>query len=112
MVYEEIVRCDDALAAWIKERRDIIFKPCSRELQLKVRDILAVAPRLIKVKNNKSMADPWVIAQAMLEDAIVVTNEVHGSNTDIKIPNVCDHFDVSYIDEYTFAERENIFNRR
>ncbi len=111
-VYNEITNCDDGLARWIKDRKDLIVRPSTDVLlQNKVREILRLFPKVIKVQKSKSMADPWVVAQAIVDGAIVVTKEIHGANTDIKIPNVCDHFNVKYINDYAFALRENVFNR-
>lgn len=108
-VYEEILKRDDSLASWIKKRKDVLVRPYTQDLQQKVRDILQLFPKLIKVQKNQSMADPWVIAQAMVDGAIVVTKEIAGFNTDIRIPNVCTHFQIEFINEFDFAQRENIF---
>jgi len=49
------------------------------------------------------MADPWVIAHAIKEGAVVVTKEekVTALNSKkIKIPNVCDNMKVDWINDF------------
>jgi len=48
-------------------------------------------------------ADPFVIAQAKVHNAIVVTHErlVPPESNKVKIPNVCERFDVKYTNLYT-----------
>lgn len=47
-------------------------------------------------------ADPWVIAHAKIENAIVVTQEtlVPSVSSQVKIPNICNQFGVKWIDLY------------
>jgi hypothetical protein len=56
------------------------------------------------------LADPWVIAHAMKEKAIVVTKEskVTTSTDKIKIPNVCENMGVECINDFRFIEEMNI----
>ena len=110
-VYQEILVQDDSLAAWIKKRKDKLVSPISVTVQQEVRFILQKFPKLIKVKNNHSMADPWVVAQAIVDKSIVVTKEIIGANTDIKIPNVCQSYGIEYIDEIELAKREKLFQK-
>lgn len=108
-VFDEITKTqDDSLATWVKARKDKLIHPITIPLQHQVREILNKFPKLINVKKNQSMADPWVIAHAIVENAIVVTKEAMGANTDIKIPNVCVAYNLEYIDEFELAERENL----
>ncbi|HRG07967.1 MAG TPA: DUF4411 family protein, partial [Cyclobacteriaceae bacterium] len=60
---------------------------------------------------SRSLADPWVIAHAMKENATVVTKEekiTAVNTTKIKIPNVCDNMKVRWINDYKFVEELNI----
>jgi predicted nuclease of predicted toxin-antitoxin system len=60
---------------------------------------------------QRSLADPWVIAYAMSENACVVTKEekVIASNSDkIKIPNVCENMNVRCINDFKFIQEVNI----
>jgi len=47
-------------------------------------------------------ADPWVIAQSKIDSAVVVTQEalVGINSKKVKVPNICDEFDVHYLDTY------------
>jgi len=58
------------------------------------------------------MADPWVIAHAMVEKAIVVSKEYrtreHQKDTRIKIPDVCMHYELPCINDYQFVEEVGI----
>jgi predicted nucleic acid-binding protein len=107
-VYEEILKKDDSLVEWIKQRKEKLVHPITIPVQQKVTEILSRFPKLIKVYRNQSMADPWVIAHALIENAIVITKEIPGSNTDIKIPNVCIAYQLEYMDEIGLAEREKL----
>lgn len=42
------------------------------------------------------VADPFLIARAMVTGAVVVTEEKRKGNA-AKIPNVCEHFNVDYM---------------
>ena len=107
-VFEELIKQDDDLSKWVKLRKEKLVHPITETIQLKVREILKTFPRLINVRKNQSMADPWIIAHALVENAIVVTKESMGFNSDIKIPNVCVAYKLEYIDEIKLATRENL----
>ena len=67
----------------------------------------------ILVDNTKarSLADPWVIAHSIHENATVVTKEekVTALNTNkIKIPNVCDNLGVRWINDFQFIDELDI----
>ncbi len=61
---------------------------------------------LVDSTKQRSIADPWVIAHAMNENACVVTKEekVTSSTTKIKIPNVCENMNVRCIHDFQFIE--------
>lgn len=57
------------------------------------------------------MADPWVIAHALKENAVVVTKEekVTAINSSkVKIPNVCENMGIRYINDFEFIEELGI----
>jgi hypothetical protein len=58
--------------------------------------------RLVDSTKWRSVADPWVIAHAMSENAIVVTKEPYEPNsTDrVKIPNVCEAMGIEWMDDF------------
>ena len=66
---------------------------------------------LVDNTKQRSLADPWVIAHALRENAIVVTKEekiTAVNTTKIKIPNVCDNMGVAWINDFKFIEELNI----
>ncbi|GIW53031.1 MAG: twitching motility protein PilT [Gemmatimonadales bacterium] len=56
---------------------------------------------------DEKNADPWVVAYAMAKGCFVVTNERFDANIRrrIKIPNVCQAFNVQYVDLFEMLRR-------
>jgi predicted nucleic acid-binding protein len=94
-VLHEIEKVDDELLAWLKVRR-YIFEVPDEVVQQKLKAILAQFQRLVDTKKGRSIADPWVIAQAQVLGAIVVTEEVASKGKSPKIPDVCESLKVPY----------------
>ena len=94
IVYEEIVRTEDDLSRWLRAS-DIPIRKIDENVTKCLQEIYSSDPNhKLLVDNNKarSLADPWVIAHSINENAIVVTKEekVTALNTKkIKIPNPC-----------------------
>ncbi len=109
MVYDEIVRTDDDLSDWLKTSK-IKVKPITSDVTQILTTIYAANSNhkhLVDNKKGRSLADPWVIAHAIKESAIVVTKEekVTALNSKkIKIPNVCDNMGVDWITDYKMVE--------
>jgi len=96
-VFHELERKDDKLLKWGKERRGM-FLPLSDAVQEAARKILKQFPRLVDARTGKSFADPFVIATAEVTDTTVVTGEKPtGSPDRPKIPDVCEHFEIPWI---------------
>lgn len=108
-VKKEILKDDDGLANWIKPR-PYIFKEITIDVQKHLRNIMALYPRLVDSTRQRSIADPWVIAFALQDNAIVVTKEMPtGANSRrIKIPDVCEAMKVSWMDDFQFAKEIGI----
>ncbi len=113
MVFDEIASTEDDLSKWLKESNIPVRKinePVSKCLQ----DIYAkkeLHKFLVDNTKARSLADPWVIAHALNEKAIVVTKEekVTAINSRrIKIPNVCDNMGVQWINDFELVRRLNI----
>jgi hypothetical protein len=107
-VYLEIKRKDDELFAWVKQQPDLI-EPINGTIQQHVRTILEQYPKLIDTRNNRSGADPFVIALAMENSCTVVTGELptfkpHRPN----IPDVCTGFNVDYMNIVTLMRTEEM----
>lgn len=110
MVYDEIVKTDDDLSDWLKGS-NIKVKPITSDVTQILTSIYAADPshkHLVDNKKGRSLADPWVIAHAIKESAVVVTKEekVTALNSKkIKIPNVCENMEVEWITDYKMVEQ-------
>ena len=109
-VKREILHLDDGLAEWIKVR-PYFFREITLEVQEELRKIMTKFPRLVDSTKQRSIADPWVIAFAITENAIVVTKETPVGNNSrrIKIPDVCNELGVHWIDDFQFARELGIY---
>ena len=109
MVYDEIVRTDDELSDWLKNS-NIKSKAITTEVTEILKSIYDADTNhkhLVDSKKGRSLADPWVIAHAIKEQATVVTKEEKVTalnSTKIKIPNVCDNMGVKWINDYKMVE--------
>ena len=104
MVYEEIIRTEDDLSKWLKGSKIPINK-INEPVTIHIRKILGDYPQLVDNTKARSLADPWVIAHALHENATVVTKEekVTALNSyKIKIPNVCDNIGIRWINDFEF----------
>lgn len=105
MVYTEIIRTEDNLSKWLKQSKIPKYE-VTEKVTTCLQEIYSKDPNhetLVDNTKGRSIADPWVIAHAMSENAIVVTKEekITASNTTkIKIPNVCDAMNVKYINDF------------
>jgi Domain of unknown function (DUF4411) len=89
-VYREIEKKDDVAFDWLKARRMIVVE-IDTQIQQRVTAILAVHPRLIDTRKNRSSGDPFVIALAQSRGFSVVTGEkASGILAKPNIPDVCD----------------------
>jgi len=113
LVYEEIEKGEDNLFEWLKNS-DIPIKKIDGEVTNCLKEIYSSNPDhkyLVSSNGIHSKADPWVIAHAMKEKAIVVTKEKKDfirKQTKIKIPHVCDNMNISWIDDFDFIKNLNI----
>lgn len=112
-VNNEIVRTEDDLAKWLKNSKIPVLK-IEQEVTNCIRSIFNANPAhqgLVDNIKGRSLADPWVIAHAIVENAIVVTKEekVTALNAKrIKIPNVCENMGVRWINDFEFIKMLNI----
>ena len=90
---------DDDLLEW-SNQHDTLFVPLTDRIQQETANILKDYPTLIKLKSTaNSNADPFLIATAKVEDAIIVSNEKLGDEktNDYHIPNVCKKYNIPCI---------------
>ena len=113
MVYDEIVKTDDDLSRWLKSSK-IPIKKIDEQVTKCLKDIYSADPNhkyLVDNTKARSLADPWVIAHALRENAVVVTKEEKVTalnSTKIKIPNVCEKMNVSWINDFQLIEELGI----
>jgi len=107
-VQREILKEDDALSEWIKAHPSFVHE-INEDVQIKLREVLSQFPYLVNATKDRSMGDPWVIAHAWSLNATVVTSEIKSNSVKrVKIPDVCEHFNVRYIDVFKFLEEVGI----
>lgn len=113
MVYDEITRTDDDLSNWLKTS-NIKVNPITTAVTQALSALYAANPNhklLVDNKKGRSLADPWVISHAIVDNAIVVTKEemVTASNSKkIKIPNVCQNMGVDCINDFEMIDQLNL----
>jgi hypothetical protein len=110
-VWNEISRGnpDPRINAWLKQRSYIFLIPTSTELLFipkifQVNHFKALIGEREKLKGTP-VADPFVIACAKIRCGTVVTEEKLKPNA-AKIPNVCKHFNISYMDLEKFMQQQ------
>ncbi len=107
-IYQEIMRIDDDLNDWLKERKDCVT-PDSDELQMQVKEIVNSYPRLVSVGSGRSSADPYLIAAAFLAKGVVVSDESPSNNiNNPKIPDVCKDLDIECIKPVVFYHQTGL----
>jgi len=104
-VLREIEKIDDDLKTWCFQRKHM-FRDITTEIQVELRKIMKTYPRLVDSTRQRSVADPWVIAFAIIHKATVVTKEtpIGPDGRRIKIPDVCAALGVTCIDDFEFAD--------
>ncbi|MFC1783083.1 DUF4411 family protein [Planctomycetota bacterium] len=105
-VEKEIIRIDDDLKKWLSDKK-YFFREIDgivQECLLKIYQKDEKHRRLVDSTKQRSVADPWVIAHAMAENAIVVTKEIyeHNPTKRMKIPNVCEAMGIEWINDFDF----------
>jgi predicted nucleic acid-binding protein len=113
LVYEEITRTEDDLSRWVKASK-IPIKKISEPVTICLQKIYAVNPvhkNLVDNITGRSLADPWVIAHSLHENATVVTKEekITALNSKrIRIPNVCDNMGLRWMNDFQFIDELGI----
>ena len=113
LVYEEITRTEDDLSKWVKASK-IPIKKISEPVTICLQKIYAVNPvhkNLVDNITGRSLADPWVIAHSLHENATVVTKEekITALNSKrIRIPNVCDNMGLRWMNDFQFIDELGI----
>ncbi len=111
-VWNEIQRGvpDQHTHEWLKARKKIFTTPSTDEMNFvsqifKIQHFHGLIGQKQRLKGDP-VADPFVIACAKIRCGTVVTEEHHKPHS-AKIPNVCEHFDLSCIDLKTFMHQQH-----
>lgn len=113
LVFEEITRTEDELAEWLKSSKISIHEIDGAVAQClkRIYENNPLHQYLVDNTKQRSLADPWVVAHALNDNACIVTKEekVTASNTTrIKIPNVCDNMGIRWINDFQLISELNI----
>lgn len=120
-ICDELLKGNDGLAAWIKERKDSgWFLPIddvqTQQNLVKIATWIVAQPYKEAAKADfLSAGDPWLIAKAKAIGATVVTQETFDSQSrkKVKIPNVCRAFQVHSINTFDLLRQTGaIFTRK
>ena len=96
-VLYEIEKKHDELYEWCLKHMDM-FIGIDEKTQEVVREILKNHKKLIDTRKNRSGADPFVIALAIINNLSVITLETESSKPDRpRIPDVCKAFNIRYL---------------
>ena len=107
-VLDELKGQDDVVFQWAQSHR-ASFHPLDEAIQEEARRLLSTHENLVDLKRRKSEADPFVVAQAILNDCAVVTEErPSGGPHRSKIPDVCKTHRVECIALLEMLRREGL----
>jgi Domain of unknown function (DUF4411) len=99
----------ESMQVWAKDHAHLFRTPTASEgaFIVKIYGVLHFQNNIEQQKLLKGgkMADPFVIARAVVENRTVVTMDKQKPNA-AKIPNICAHFGVRCLHLETFMERE------
>lgn len=109
----ELRRGNDELAQWAKDHAALFLPESAQQTQTafgEVAQYLAAQASPMKAGALEEFlggADPWLIAKARVTGASVVTQERLNLQNRKKflIPNVCQHFDVPWLDTFELLNR-------
>lgn len=102
-VGHELEQKDDELLAYIKTQTGLLV-PLDDQQQSLVGEIVNTFPSWVNPESTKNSADPFIVALARQRRLTIVTYEkkVGAGSSQVKIPNVCDHFGVPWVDFLKF----------
>jgi len=100
-VLKEIQQGDDEATKWCRKNKKIFKKidECQETNIKQIRKKYSKSHWEAKIKDNKEWADPWVIALAICEKAIIVSDE---ANKPDRIPYIANHFRIKTLNLMDF----------
>lgn len=116
-IRDEIYRNDDQLSQWLKTSEDSFILKDSGDENI----FLNYSQIITFIQSNQqytevakaefaSVADSWLCAHALTYGYIIVTQETYEPDIKnrVKIPNVCEKFNITYIDLLQFMREIGI----
>lgn len=110
-VYDELKGYGDELATWVKQHSNYFHSESDRECQENFSKIVNLCHSEYDLTHKKNLnfldsADPWLIARAMTDNSIIVTEEKYKHNAKkIIIPNLCQTLGVEYISTFDLLRK-------
>ena len=96
-VLKDIEKQDDDLLEWVRTKPNL-FREINQNIEKALTEfILPRFPNIVDYKRDRSGADPWVIALAIVEKATVISEENRGKKKVPKIPDVCEALKIRHI---------------
>ncbi|MCG9733394.1 DUF4411 family protein [Pseudoalteromonas shioyasakiensis] len=106
-IKKELINGNDELAIWAKEHPGLFESNDDEATQLAFANVVNYVMSLTEMKDGTHEeflrgADPWLIAKAITTGSVIVTHEKLDKKIKRKIliPNICEHFKVSYINTF------------
>lgn len=121
-VYRELTVSEDALSMWAKAQKQsgfFRFDDGDEAVQLNYIEVINTVnndPHYSAEEKARFFegADPWLIAYATTHNIVLITHErkVGPGSKKVKIPNVCEAFQVECMDTFTMLRQEQaVFSR-
>jgi len=106
-VFIELSATDDGILEWAKKQKEIgFFRSLDSNTQKNASRVLSSHGALLDLRKRKSSADAFLIGYAIHARCTVVTQEKKsGGPPKVKIPDVCEHYDIPCIDLVTFLRQ-------
>ena len=107
-VWIELAEDDDAIKAWVKDRKRFLIRPHDHNVQRHFREVRNTYPLLTSKgkPQAKHEGDAWVIALAKQAGAIVVSEETDElKKQEQKLPGVCRLMGIRHITTAEFIDK-------
>ena len=113
-VYDELARHEDPLSTWSGENRSMFVSIRNDRVEEKYADMAEWVRRgqyrAEALEEFSSAADGWLAAFASVTGSTLVTHEqsAPGSRNRVKLPDVCEAFDIPYVNTFDMLRRLGI----
>lgn len=114
-VLEEISYKDEVMYEWLKPLSGYCVVDLEDIDLIKAQEIMARFPEWIDIDATRTVADPFIVAQAISSGARVVTHEVkiemQANTKKAKVPNACEAFGVDCLHSKSGTSVYSVFFR-